>query len=42
MFKWLSSSDEIGQLDFIDLELGGWSGLTKQRQNGTYPTQSLK
>ena len=32
-------SDQIGQLDFyIDLELGGWSGLTKQRTNGTYHT----
>jgi len=32
-------SDEIGQLDFhIDLELGGWSGLTKQRNNGKYNT----
>ncbi len=32
-------SDQIGQLDFhIDLELGGWSGLTKQRANGTYHT----
>ncbi len=36
-------SDEIGKLDFhIDLELGGWSGLTKQRQNGTYHTITVE
>ena len=32
-------SDELNTLDFhIDLELGGWSGLTKQRENGKYKT----
>ena len=32
-------SDESNTLDFhIDLELGGWSGLTKQRENGKYRT----
>jgi len=32
-------SNEQGNLDFhIDLELGGWSGLTKQRENGKYQT----
>lgn len=32
-------SDESGYLDFyIDLDLGGWSGLTKQRANGNYET----
>ena len=32
-------SDESNTLDFhIDLELGGWSGLTKQRANGKYRT----
>lgn len=32
-------SDVEGKLDFhIDLELGGWSGLTQQRENGKYKT----
>jgi FkbM family methyltransferase len=32
-------SDESNTLDFhIDLELGGWSGLTKQREDGKYRT----
>ena len=32
-------SNEIGTLDFhIDLEQGGWSGLTRQRENGLYKT----
>jgi len=32
-------SDVSATLDFhIDLELGGWSGLTQQRENGKYKT----
>jgi len=32
-------SNEQGILDFhIDLDLGGWSGLTQQRENGKYKT----
>ena len=32
-------SNEQGTVDFhIDLELGGWSGLTQQRKNGKYRT----
>lgn len=32
-------SNEQGTMDFhIDLELGGWSGLTQQRKNGKYRT----
>lgn len=35
----IALSDQEGTLDFhIDLELGGWSGLTKQRNNGKYQT----
>ena len=36
-------SNEEGVLDFhIDLELGGWSGLTKQRSDGKYETIQVK
>ena len=35
----IALSNEEGTLDFhIDLDLGGWSGLTKQRENGNYQT----